>query len=249
MTKKIEDRIEELEAEVGKLKSELKKNKVLVSVVLDESGSMASCKGATIDGFNEYVDTLLKDKETEYRISLTKFDSFGNRVLWENAPVTEKIRLTHSNFTPNGGTPLYDALGDALESTKRVAKGTNVVFVVLTDGGENASRRFKSSDIQAAITDRTKKDDWTFMYIGANQDAWSIGNSLGIQHSYNFNTNYTQHNFSNIADMTLSASASYAMAASPVERDVKIKAVRGKYKEDQTTTDAALDTSNTNVVV
>lgn len=239
-----EEEIAFLEGKIDALKASLKKTKVLVSVVLDESGSMSSCKPATIEGFNAYVDKLLEDKNTEYLITLTKFDTNGNRVLWENKPLSKSIRLTEDNFRPAGGTPLYDALGAALKNTKTVAeKGTNVVFVVLTDGGENASQTYKAADIHKLISDRTK-DDWTFMYIGANQDAWSVGSSIGIVNSFNFDTKFSHSNFASAAAMTNTASVAYAMAASPEERNANIKEVRSKtYRETSENLDSNLSNS------
>lgn len=157
-----------------------KTNSLAVGFCLDESGSMLSIQQVTIDGFNEYVDDLRKQGETV--LSLTMFSSHrDNEPPYREVCVATEIadvpRLTIENYRPEGNTPLLDAIGhtirkldDALLAKEKQAGA--VIFVIQTDGFENASREFTRKQVQDLIQSK-EKAGWSFIYLGANQDEFA----------------------------------------------------------------------------
>lgn len=154
--------------------------KTKIVFLLDESGSMNSIKDQTVSGFNEYVDTV--KKETEVTMTLTKFNSAGVKVEYVNKPIKDVPHLTDSTFKPDALTPLYDALGKTIsqldEDLEKEKEEYRVLFIVMTDGEENQSREYDKDKIVKLIT--KKEDDWTFVYLGADQDAWLEASKFGI---------------------------------------------------------------------
>lgn len=163
-----------------------------VKFILDETSSMSSCKQATISGFNEYIKTLGKDGKN-ILFTLIKFNSAKTQIVHSDESLTKVAQLTEENYQPDFITPLYDAIGKAVNDARDV-KG-KVLFVIMTDGEENASKEFNRQSIFDLI-EAKKKDGWTFIFLGANQDSWQAGMSLGISkgNTINFDTN----NMSNV---------------------------------------------------
>ena len=146
--------------------------KVFVSFVLDETGSMSSCKAETISGYNEYIKAL----DRSVRFTLTKFNSSKLKVVHDAVKIKNVPELTNETYVPDNMTPLYDAIAATIKSTEKKAKKSPVLFVVMTDGHENASKEHDLKSVQALIAEK----DWTFVYLGANQDAWAVGTAMGI---------------------------------------------------------------------
>lgn len=188
----------------------------LVVLVLDESGSMASVKNETISGVNEYIDSLRKTesivKSADGKIIYTQvnFNGAGINTIYNHLPIEEVTGLTPFNYNPSAATPLYDAIGktiadvDTYISTfkSKHKKVPSVLFVVMTDGLENVSRNFTKAGIQNLIKTRTRK--WTFVYLGANQDAWSVGGGLGFPdaNNYTYSTHEMKETFRTLAGST-----------------------------------------------
>lgn len=179
-----------------------------IYIVLDETGSMSSVAGVTISSFNEYIQTQ-KNGDEECRVSLVTFSSTGygttrffrsgidlNTKMDEARNTGDHIRkifieeslhsvpaLTTANYKPNGGTNLYDAIGETITTIDSQLAGReaipNILVVIFTDGEENASREYTLSTIKNMIETR-EKQGWTFVYMGANQDAWQVGASFGL---------------------------------------------------------------------
>jgi len=151
-----------------------KDKKTLVALVLDETGSMMSVKQQTISGYNEYVNDLRS--KGGFKFALTRFNS--NKIdIGEMQPIKKAISLDNEIYVPRATTPLYDAIGHTIKSIEKY--DGPVIFVVLTDGYENASREFTREQIFAIIQEKTKKG-WTFVYLGADQDAWDVSQNLGF---------------------------------------------------------------------
>lgn len=156
-----------------------------VLMVLDESGSMAPTASDVRGGFNAYVETLKHDGNT-YRMTVIKFGTTV-RPLWSDLPLSEVPPLTTENYTPLDTTALYDALGAALDDA-RTRFGTpehpygvdKVILVIVTDGYENASRRYGKEEITARLARRQAAGNWTLVYMGADQDAWQSAQVLGL---------------------------------------------------------------------
>jgi hypothetical protein len=158
-----------------------KTNQVLVNVILDRSGSMQSTRSNTIAGYNEYLNGLRADKDTQYEITLIQFDSNTDgpelTIKYQEKPLAEVPDLTEADYEPRGMTPLYDAIGECIRRVE--TKGRSVLTVVITDGMENASREFTRETIKALIAEK-EKEHWTFAFLGANIDSYAVGSSMGV---------------------------------------------------------------------
>ena len=154
-----------------------KKKEMLVCFVLDETGSMLEVKEETIIGFNEYIKTLKKRKENVL-FSLTTFNSSCVKLVHKEVKIGKVSPLTDETYRPNFFTPLYDAIGQTIRGIEKEPK-RQVLFVIMTDGEENASKEFSQKGVFDLITEKTKAG-WTFVFLGANQDAWRVGQSIGI---------------------------------------------------------------------
>ena len=156
----------------------------LVNLILDESGSMDKVRMKTISGLNEYIDTL-KNFNGNVLFTLTKFhsDSLGEShidVMYAAKEVKEISEITKEVYKPSGGTPLYDAVGFTIRKMLKVwKKKIPVLCVIMTDGEENSSKEFTFEEVTKLIGECEKKG-WTFVYLGANQDAWAVGAQYGV---------------------------------------------------------------------
>lgn len=155
----------------------------VITMVVDESGSMAHLREATQDGFNEYVQSLqtsMKDEAVYFSAIL--FDTRGIRKLQVGSPLKDAVKLTVDNYTPTGGTPLLDATGRAIAATDEVMathKGTKAIVVVQTDGEENSSQVYTLAVIKTMIEERTAKG-WQFVFMGCGIDAYKSGAGMGF---------------------------------------------------------------------
>lgn len=154
--------------------------------VLDESGSMSSIKSDTIGSFNEFLNEQKKVDVDKATFTLVKFNSDITK-LYDNIDIKEVGSLNEDNYLPSRMTKLYDAIGFTIKDIKNKIKELNgeskpdkVLFVILTDGLENKSVKYKKSDIMKKITKRENKG-WKFIYLGANQDAMEEGGKIGIK--------------------------------------------------------------------
>jgi uncharacterized protein YegL len=158
-----------------------KTSKVLVSVVLDRSGSMNSNRASTISGYNEYINGLKQEKDSTYDVTLIQFDAPVNTpeltVSYENRALADVPELTLEGYVPRGNTPLYDAIGECVRRTD--ANGRGVIVLVITDGMENASTEFTKETVKALIKQK-ESEGWTFSFLGANIDSYAVGSSLGV---------------------------------------------------------------------
>jgi hypothetical protein len=163
--------------------SDIKTNKMLVNVVLDRSGSMGGIRSGTISGYNEYINGLRADKDSEYSVTLIQFDTNGPQasaeltISYVDKPLAEVPELTEAGYEPRGGTPLYDAIGECVRRVE--AKERAVTVVVITDGAENSSKEFTRDSIKK-IRSEKEAAGWTFVFIGADIDAYSVGGSVGM---------------------------------------------------------------------
>jgi len=156
--------------------------KMLVSFVLDETGSMQSCKEQTISGFNEYISTLRAEKNAgDIRFTMVKFNSSKTELVCEAAKLGDVSELNQENYQPSATTPLYDAIGAAIRSAERVVDGKkrSVLIAIQTDGYENASGEYDQRGIFDLI-EAKKRDGWQFAFLGADQDAYAASAQIGI---------------------------------------------------------------------
>lgn len=173
--------------------------KTEIAFILDRSGSMEPMTHAAISGFNEFLaaqQATLDDhgKPMPATFSLILFDH-------EYLPVhnREDIRtarpLDLETYVPRGSTALLDAIGRTIDHIGKELAGTpesdrpsKVIIAILTDGEENASQRYSMAQINQHITHQTRKYQWEFLFLGANQDAIATAARMGIQaqHSATF---------------------------------------------------------------
>lgn len=171
------------------------KHRVFNLIILDESGSMQSIKNLIISGFNEVVQTVKgvaeNFPEQEHSISLLTFNGLGIKTHFENVEVSRLHSIDGKSYQPNSLTPLFDAMGTGILHLKAVTdtlKNYNVLVTILTDGEENASTEFSGLAIKNLV-EELKMKNWTFTYIGANQDVEAFAISVSITNTMKFETN------------------------------------------------------------
>ncbi|NTU71399.1 MAG: VWA domain-containing protein [Coriobacteriia bacterium] len=155
---------------------------ILINFVLDKSGSMSAIEDATISGFNEFKGAQA-DEEGDAFFTLTVFDSRSYTVC-EAVPLREVPDLDRANYRPGGCTALFDAIGETMRITDDFVAANHpdqVLFVIMTDGMENASQEFTSQMVFDLIRARQDVADYEFMYLGANQDSYAAGESMGLR--------------------------------------------------------------------
>jgi len=172
-----------------------KKHQVFNLIILDESGSMQRIKNATIDGFNEVVQTIKaveqKFPEQSHSITFISFNSGGIRTLLFNEPASSIEQIDAKKYQPGQMTPLYDAMGSGISMVRQETakcKEFHVLVTILTDGMENASREYTKNQIKELVKELTEQN-WTFTYIGANHDVETVALSLSIHNSLHFHAN------------------------------------------------------------
>lgn len=150
-----------------------------VTLILDETGSMQSCKGAAIAGFNQYL-ARLRQEPAETWFTLTLFNSSKTEVRYRGVPVSAVRELDVETYRPHDTTPLYDAIGRTLSAARQEAPAeAKKLGVILTDGLENASREYTRAQVFDLIK-ACEQQGWTFLYLGADHDVWAAGESLGV---------------------------------------------------------------------
>ncbi len=151
--------------------------KLYTHILLDQSGSMRPTQGLTIDAINEYVSGVKKG-----RIALTTFNSIEPaKEVIPQIKAKKFPKVTEDMIGADGMTPLYDAIGKTISDIKAMSMDRNVALVIVTDGLENASVEFKQDDIKKMLTKLQDEENWLVMYLGANQDAWEVGQQMGTR--------------------------------------------------------------------
>ena len=153
--------------------------------ILDRSGSMGGLESDTIGGFNALLNKQKNQDGVAY-VSTILFDH-ESFVLHDRLPIDKVEPLTDKDYTVRGCTALLDALGDAIHHIGNIHKyarpedvPAQTMFVIITDGMENASRRYDGKTIKKLIEKEQSKYGWEFLFIGANIDAVTTAKSYGI---------------------------------------------------------------------
>lgn len=189
-----------------RITSELQSDETLVIFILDETQSMTYCYDATISGFNEYVDTLKEGKD-KVKMTLTKFNSASIETVFKNKAISRVPKLDKETYRPASMTNLYDVIGQTVKATEmyidRKKKKPAVLMVIMTDGQENCSKEYSRDAVKDLISEK-ENDGWKFAYLGANQDAWDAGHSIGIstQDSRSYSVSDTKGAFRGLAQST-----------------------------------------------
>ena len=163
----------------------MKRNFTEIVFVIDESGSMFRLRSDTIGGFNSLIEKQKKEKG-EAAVSTVLF-STESHVLHDRVPLEKIEPLTDSDYCPNGGTALFDAVGSAVRHIAGIHKHLrpkdvpeHTLFVITTDGEENSSRTYTAAAVRKMIRSQRKKYGWEFVFLGANINAAETAESIGI---------------------------------------------------------------------
>ena len=154
--------------------------------IIDRSGSMAGLESDTIGGFNAMIEKQKKADGTAY-VSTVLF-STDCKVIHDRVGLHKVAPMTDEDYQVGGCTALLDAIGKAIHHIGNVHKYArpedvpeHTIFVITTDGMENASHRYSSQDIKAKIKRQTEKYGWEFIFLAANIDAVETAENIGIR--------------------------------------------------------------------
>ena len=153
--------------------------------IIDRSGSMYPLTEDTIGGFN---GVLQKNKEEPGDCNVTTILFSGDHtLLHDRLPVKAVSPITRKEYQPGGSTALLDAIGAGIckisavqAATAEAYRAAKVQFVIITDGMENCSREYSKERIRRLITEKQQKENWDFVFLGANFDAVQEAETLGI---------------------------------------------------------------------
>lgn len=141
--------------------------------ILDRSGSMSGTEKDTIRGYNNYIKNF---KGKDVKITTILFDD-EYEMITKRQNINEVQKLTRNTYFARGSTALLDAIGKTIKFIEK-EKAEKVIFIITTDGYENASNEFNKSQIKEMIEGHK---DWEFIYIGADIDSYGEGQSIGIK--------------------------------------------------------------------
>lgn len=162
-------------------------NKVTELVfILDKSGSMSGMEQDTIGGFNAMIEKQ-RALEGQVYVSTILFSS-RSKILHDRKSLDKITPLTEKDYEVGGMTALLDAVGSAIKHVEKIHKyarkddvPAHTMFVITTDGMENASRKFTSDEIKEMICEKEQECGWEFLFVAANIDAVESAESIGIR--------------------------------------------------------------------
>ena len=205
--------------------------------ILDRSGSMAGLEGDTIGGFNAFVEKQKKE-DGEALLSAVLFSN-DSEVLYDRVDVKKIEPMTERQYRVGGCTALLDAIGGAVHHIANIHKYAReedrpgkTIFVITTDGMENASRVYSYEKVQRMVKHEQEKYGWEFLFLGANMDAISAARSFGIRADravrYRRDSVGTELNYRVVSETVARVRRSEKIDAgwcAPIEADVKQRGV------------------------
>ncbi|MFA5762662.1 MAG: vWA domain-containing protein [Bacilli bacterium] len=185
-----------------------------VAIVLDRSGSMASCRAETISGFNAQVQKITGKTKADGTADSTLITLvlFNHEVEFVHfaSPVDNLKEIAAEQYVPNGTTAMLDAVGLTLKRFEKKVKDsddTRYLVIIISDGEENESKEFTYERIAEMIQKRQQTGRWTFSYMGANQDLSDLSKRLSIPKSnmatYTSSPSGTMIGFSSLSKSTM----------------------------------------------
>ena len=169
-----------------------------IVAILDKSGSMERLTHDTIGGYNAFIK---EQQETpDSAILSTVLFSTGNEIILHNRQNIKNVKpITQNEYKAGGGTALLDAMGRAirhigmiLSNTLEEERPSKVIFLIITDGEENSSAEYTFDKVKSMVEHQKNKYSWEFLFMGANIDAFSVAESIGICQDRAYN--YTSEN-------------------------------------------------------
>lgn len=211
----------------------MKKNLTELVFILDKSGSMAGLENDTIGGFNSMLRKQ-KALDGECRITTVLFDN-RYELLHDRIDIRAVSPMTEKEYQVGGSTALLDAIGRTVHKLVSVQRNTaeeyraeNVMFVIITNGEENASREYSPQKVKAMIQEEREKYGWEFVFLGTNIDAVETAGRFGIAPDravdYVPDSAGTELNFQAMSETVACFRATGAVPAAPMEairRDMK----------------------------
>lgn len=210
-----------------------------VVMLLDRSGSMSGLENDTIGGFNSML-ARQKMQPGEAYLSVILFDN-RSEVLYDRVDIREASPMTAEQYYVRGCTALLDAVGGAIRHVQTIHRYAReedrpekTLFIITTDGMENASRQYSLAQVHRMISDAREKDHWEFIFLGANIDAVEVAGRFGVRPDravrYEHDAEGTRRNYE-----AMDKAVSYARcAASPamMSRAFDEEDVLGGVRED-----------------
>ena len=187
---------------------EKKKNNIVdVVFILDRSGSMGGLESDTIGGFNSMLEKQRKIEGKAFITTVLFDDQY--ELLHDRVNIAKVNNITEKEYFVRGSTALLDAIGKTIAKEKAIQdtlgkneKADKVLFVIITDGLENASREYNSSTVKKLIETQKEKYGWEFLFLGANIDAIETASAIGIsaERAVNYNSDSvgTQLNYKSL---------------------------------------------------
>lgn len=165
----------------------MKQDYTHITVILDRTGSMESIRDDTIGGFNAFLGKQ-KAEPGQATLTLVQFDSQDPyEILHRFMPIGKVPELNRETYVPRASTPLLDALGRGINDLEKSLselteddRPSKVVFVVVTDGQENASREYRKDQIEKMVKEKTEKSNWQFVFLSADLAAIGDAEAVGI---------------------------------------------------------------------
>lgn len=191
--------------------------------ILDRSGSMAGLEGDTIGGFNAMIQKQKKEDGEAY-VSTILFDNVSE-VIHDRVKLSEIKKMTDKDYTVRGCTALIDAIGGAIHHIGNIHKYArpedlpeHTMFIIITDGMENASHRYSGDEVKKMIERQKEKYGWEFLFIGANIDATFTAAQFGIDRNRAVNY-YADSEGTKVLYETISAPISDMRQSRPIADD------------------------------
>ena len=164
----------------------MKNNITELVFILDRSGSMSGFEADTVGGFNSTIERQ-RAQEGKVYVSTVLFDNCSE-VIHDRVDINDVKPMTLNDYSVRGCTALLDAIGGAIHHIGNIHKYArpedvpeHTVFVITTDGMENASHQYSGADIKARIKRQTERYGWEFIFLAANIDAVETAESIGIR--------------------------------------------------------------------
>ena len=204
----------------------MEKNLTEIIFILDRSGSMAGLEGDTIGGFNAMIEKQ-KREQGEALVSTVLFDN-DSEVIHDRVDIQRIKPMTHKEYYVRGCTALLDAVGGAIHHIGNVHKYAReedrpekTLFVITTDGMENASRKYSYDRLKAMIERQKDKYGWEFLFLGANIDAAKEAARFGISADHAANYHADSEGTNVIYETVSEAITQVRCCAAPLSADWK----------------------------